>query len=1419
MIKKLHFKTLLLLCAMIMGIGSAWATDVTFAYADYKEEGTQSTGSAYTMVKKDVSITNTKFYGNNSYAHFYANGVTTITPGTGITITQVVITASSTSYNGFQSSGEVTPSIGSVSSDNTTVTWTGSATDAFTISNNKQIRWTSIVVTYSTSGGGDTPTTYTVTYNGNGATSGVVPVDNKAYSATNNVVTVLGNTGNLAKEHNTFNGWNTVAAGTGTGYVAGNTFTISANTTLYAQWTVNTNTVTLPAADQYGTYAMSATNPVAFGTEVTLTYTPAAGYESYQATWSVNGEEISGNKFTMPDEAVAVTVSLQKVLAMSIDFESDATTYSDWTFTNIVSNYKNSGVDTHGGSKYGSTDGKASGSIQTKEKVSPVSLTCYVSKQTTNSTESTWYVQVSSDGTTWTNAGSKSATDMVKGEWKEFTVDLSKYSDVYVRVYYNGSTAVRLIDDLRLVLQDSDKPSISANNVVIAFDATSGAITYTLDNEPTPVGTLTASVPDGCWLTLGTVGTTIPFTCGANNTNAERTATVTLTYTYGSESVTKDVTITQAANPNAVDNISDITAAGDYTVKGTIVAKSQRGFIVGDGTGYVYYYNQNYTQTDYNIGDKVKLSGAVVAYGGVFEFNNTTTVTAATESNYQAENPTVLSGSDMDTRVASTTPAQLSNYVQYQGTLTVNGTHYNITNIEGAETAIGSISYPISTDFASLNGKTVKVSGYYVGISSSTYYNTIIGSVEEVASTAPVINVDPATVNLAANATSGEFGYSITNPVTGTGLTAACQADWISNITVGNDKVTFEASANEGAAREATITLTYINVTKSVTVKQAAPVQPASLPFAFDGGIADVKPENGMTQEGLGSDYNNSPKLKFDGTGDYLILSFNDRPGKLTFDIKGNGFSGGTFTVQTSEDGVTYTDLETYTELGATQTEEFNNLGEDVRYIKWIYTEKVDGNVALGNISLAKYKELQKYTLTVSGLENVSLFVFDAAAQNDPLIPNGGNGSAQVLEGTQVLISPAPAEGYELQSLLVDGVDHKADLEPNGSYTFTMPEKNITITATVSEVIPVETTTYTLATTITSGKHYIITDGVDKAMGGQNTNNRAAVDATIREGKASVASDAGVCEVVIYGPYTVGENQCYTIYDEAKGYLYAASSSSNYLRTEELLDANGNGQWTIEIDDEGIATIKAQGENSRNWMRFNGSGNGLFACYASDSKQSDIYLFEKDGDNGTVTTTVEIAEACTDGEKYYGTYSNENAFVVPSDVTVAEIGIKDGALNVKEYVTGSLVPANTGVMISSATPGDKSLTLATGGASLMGEGNALRPSGPNGITAERMAETGDYLYYRLTMHKGTQIGFWWGAAGGAAFKLEANKAYLVVPVNEAREGFAFGDETTGISHMLMNGEQTTRIYDLQGRSVAQPTKGLYIVNGKKVVVK
>ena len=206
--------------------------------------------------------------------------------------------------------------------------------------------------------------------------------------------------------------------------------------------------------------------------------------------------------------------------------------------------------------------------------------------------------------------------------------------------------------------------------------------------------------------------------------------------------------------------------------------------------------------------------------------------------------------------------------------------------------------------------------------------------------------------------------------------------------------------------------------------------------------------------------------------------------------------------------------------------------------------------------------------------------------------------------------------------------------------------------------------------------------------------------------------------------------------------------------------------------------------------------------------------------------SVTLAAACTDGNgKYYATFSSSVPFKVPADVTVSEIGItNEGKLNVVDYAVDAVVPANTGVMISSTTAGKKTFTPASGGTSVLGANNRLRPSGfaISDITAKEMSDANENCkFYRLTMHNGTQIGFYWGAASGAAFTLGANKAYLAVPTGAGAPSMLWFDNgSTGINS-IDNGQLTIDnvVYNLSGQRVANPTKGLYIVNGKKVVIK
>lgn len=195
------------------------------------------------------------------------------------------------------------------------------------------------------------------------------------------------------------------------------------------------------------------------------------------------------------------------------------------------------------------------------------------------------------------------------------------------------------------------------------------------------------------------------------------------------------------------------------------------------------------------------------------------------------------------------------------------------------------------------------------------------------------------------------------------------------------------------------------------------------------------------------------------------------------------------------------------------------------------------------------------------------------------------------------------------------------------------------------------------------------------------------------------------------------------------------------------------------------------------------------------------------------TATITLNAACTDGEKVYGTFSSSKAFKVSNDIIVSEITVENGKLLVKNYASGAIVPANTGVMVSAMKGGDYTVELSSEeGTSVLGTDNMLKPGSE--------AMSGDCKFYRLTMHGGKTLGFFWGAAEGAAFSIAADKAYLAVPTTMAAniQGFTFSDTETGINGInAAEGKQA--IYNLQGQRVSRAVKGIYIVNGKKVIIK
>lgn len=151
-----------------------------------------------------------------------------------------------------------------------------------------------------------------------------------------------------------------------------------------------------------------------------------------------------------------------------IDFEKSTSSYSDWTFVNMES--MKSDITAHSGSFFGTTGGKKTASIVTKSPVeSPKSITFYISKTSTNAKASNWIIRTSKDSVNWETVKTQSASSMDKGKWVEVTQDLSSYKNVYVGVYYDGTAAIRAIDDLTLVCSESTDPSLNVNTTSVDF--------------------------------------------------------------------------------------------------------------------------------------------------------------------------------------------------------------------------------------------------------------------------------------------------------------------------------------------------------------------------------------------------------------------------------------------------------------------------------------------------------------------------------------------------------------------------------------------------------------------------------------------------------------------------------------------------------------------------------------------------------------------------------------------------------------------------------------------------------------------------------------------------------------------------------------------------------------------------------------
>jgi len=177
---------------------------------------------------------------------------------------------------------------------------------------------------------------------------------------------------------------------------------------------------------------------------------------------------------------------------------------------------------------------------------------------------------------------------------------------------------------------------------------------------------------------------------------------------------------------------------------------------------------------------------------------------------------------------------------------------------------------------------------------------------------------------------------------------------------------------------------------------------------------------------------------------------------------------------------------------------------------------------------------------------------------------------------------------------------------------------------------------------------------------------------------------------------------------------------------------------------------------------------------------------------------------------YWTTFYNEaGRFQAAEGTQVFKAGLSDATLTLSP-ISDRIVNVGKAVILKSNSA-NIFLTSSNSGTTSEGgyEGNSLR-----GTTTTIPNPNYGQTY---VLNKGENgIGFYKLKSSGT---IGAHKAYLTSGAT-AREFFLFDEETTGLKDVRGQKEdEGCLIYDLQGRRVAQPTKGLYIVNGKKVVIK
>ena len=206
----------------------------------------------------------------------------------------------------------------------------------------------------------------------------------------------------------------------------------------------------------------------------------------------------------------------------------------------------------------------------------------------------------------------------------------------------------------------------------------------------------------------------------------------------------------------------------------------------------------------------------------------------------------------------------------------------------------------------------------------------------------------------------------------------------------------------------------------------------------------------------------------------------------------------------------------------------------------------------------------------------------------------------------------------------------------------------------------------------------------------------------------------------------------------------------------------------------------------------------------------DMNAFDIDGYGTTPAVTMNLTAKAAGGAKWMTFYNKIYNFEADENTQVFKAALSDKDLTLTKLETDQIVNSGNPVILKS-TASPIVMTLTSTASSNDFSDNSLQ-----GVS-DAAGKTSDGTMFVLNYKDATGVGFYKLTSGKT---LGVGKAYLTYSGSLAPDFFGFDGDATGIKTTdYTNYTDSDEWYNLNGQRVAQPTKGLYIVNGKKVVVK